>query len=242
MKPRLRDLGDTALTLELGDRVDVALNARVIAARDALGMLPGITDVVPTYCSLTVHYDPAILSRDELAENLCRAAELTLFQGTSVGTLAARWQIPVLFGGEHGPDLATVARATGRSESSVVETLCGAELAVFMIGFMPGFPYLGELPEGLRLPRRTTPRSDVPPHSVAIAGAQAAIYPWPSPGGWNLLGQTPLRMFDLDQPERPALLAAGDTVRFAPIGKHEFADLAAAVDAGELPRAKFLAT
>lgn len=237
MNPRVVPLGDTALTLEFGERVDPALNARVLAARDGLGRLPGITDIVPTYRSLTVHFDPAILDRDELASALQRAAQTS----PQASALATRWQIPALFGGEMGPDLAAVARATGRSEDAVVETLCGLELRVFMIGFLPGFPYLGDLPEWLQLPRLATPRSAVPAHSVAITGAQAAIYPWSSPGGWHLIGQTPLPMFDLGVPERPALLVAGDTVRFTPVGFDEFERLTAAEEAGKLPREQFLA-
>ena len=237
MKPRLLDLGDTALTLELGERVDLALNAHVMAARDALGALPGITDIVPTYRSLTVHYDPTILARDELAEKLLRAADAA----PKKSALATRWRIPVLFGGTHGPDLAEVARATKRSEADVAAALCELELRVFMIGFLPGFPYLGELPDWLQLPRRSTPRTAVPPQSVAIAGAQAAIYPWQSPGGWHLLGRTPARMFDLATPDRPALLAVGDTVQFTQIDAAEFERLGAAVLAGELSRDQLLA-
>lgn len=240
MKPRILDLGDAALTLVLGDRVDLALNARVLAARDALGELHGITDVVPTYRSLTVHFNPAIVDREKVMAKLSDAAESSFSQATS--GVGARWRLPVLFGGTHGPDLAEVACATGHSEKDVVETLCSLDLRVFMIGFQPGFPYLGELPEWLRLPRLSTPRNAVPPHSVAIAGAQAAIYPWASPGGWHLIGQTPLRLFDLAVPERPALLVAGDSVQFTPVGVDEFARLAAAEEAGELLREQFFAS
>ncbi|MCF8178280.1 MAG: 5-oxoprolinase subunit PxpB [Sulfuritalea sp.] len=238
MKPRLLDLGDTALTLELGDRVDLALNARVMAARDAVASLPGITDVVPSYCSLTVHFDPSILARGDLAATLMRAANAA----PKNSALATRWSIPVRFGGEHGPDLTEVARATKRSEEDVIAALCTLELRVFMIGFLPGFPYLGELPDWLQLPRLSSPRTAVPPQSVAIAGAQAAIYPWQSPGGWHLLGRTPVCMFDLAIPERPALLAAGDTVQFRQIDATDFTRLSAAVQAGRLDRDRLLAS
>lgn len=237
MKPRLLDLGDTALTLELGDKVDPALNARVLAARDALGALPGISDVVPSYRSLTVHFDPAILARDELAAKLLQAAD-AMPQNSA---LATRWRIPVVFGGALGPDLPELARATGRGEDAVAEAFCALELRVFMIGFLPGFPYLGELPDWLQLPRRSTPRTAVPPQSVAIAGAQAAIYPWQSPGGWHLLGRTPVRMFDLAFAQRPALLAVGDSVQFTQIDAAEFARLDAAIEAGEHRRDQLLA-
>ncbi len=155
--------------------------------------------------------------------------------------LATRWRIPVCFGGEWGPDLAQVAQATGRSEADVVDALCATELRVFLIGFLPGFPYLGELPAWLHLPRRTTPRTAVPANSLAIAGAQAAIYPWQSPGGWHLLGQTPVRLFDVHDAARPALLAPGDSVRFTTIDPHEFRRLSSAVAAGDSSRGDWLA-
>ncbi|MDP1611787.1 MAG: 5-oxoprolinase subunit PxpB [Sulfuritalea sp.] len=232
MKPRLLALGDGALTLEFGDSIDLALNAKVIAARDALAALKldGISDMVPTWRSLTVHFDPLQLNREALTRHLLDAAQAPAQESA----LATRWQIPVVFGGEFGPDLAAVAQATRRSEAEIIEALCASELHVFLIGFLPGFPYLGELPDWLRLPRRVTPRAAVPANSLAIAGAQAAIYPWQSPGGWHLLGRTPVRLFDLGDASRPALLAPGDSVRFAPIGSDEFRRLTAAVAAREI--------
>lgn len=224
MKPRLLALGDGALTLEFGDRIDPALNSQVIAARDALAALrlEGITDLVPTWRSLTVHFDPLRLAHDLLGEYLLKCAQAK----TQESALATRWQIPVVFDAEFGPDLAAVALATQRSTAEIIDTLCATELRVFLIGFLPGFPYLGELPDWLRLPRLATPRAAVPANSLAIAGAQAAVYPWPSPGGWHLLGRTPLRLFDAGNADRPALLAPGDTVRFTPIGRDEFEHLA----------------
>lgn len=240
MKPRLLALGDGALTLEFGDRIDSALNARVMAARDALEALEldGISDVVPTYRSLTVHFDPLRLDREVLAERLRDAAQAPVKKSA----LATRWTLPVVFGEEFGPDLAEVARATGRSESAVIDALCAGELRVFLIGFLPGFPYLGELPEWLRLPRLATPRAAVPANSLAIAGAQAAVYPWQSPGGWHLLGRTPVRLFDLEDAIRPALLAPGDAVRFTPVSHEEFLRLEADVATGKKNRRDWQAT
>ena len=232
MSPRLLALGDGALTLEFGDRIDVAINGQVISARDALAAmkLDGIGDVVPTWRSLTVHFDPLRLDRELLGKHLMDCAQAVRLESP----LATRWRIPVVFGDEFGPDLADVARVTGRSETAVIDTFCSTELRVFLIGFLPGFPYLGELPEWLRLPRLATPRVAVPANSVAIAGAQAAVYPWQSPGGWRLLGRTPVRLFDVNDAARPALLAPGDAVRFTPIDRVEFERLAAAVAAREI--------
>lgn len=239
MSPRLLALGDGALTLEFGDRIDPALNAQVIAARDALAalQLEGISDVVPAWRSLTVHFDPLRLDHDVLGKHLLHCAEAP----PQELALVTRWQIPVVFGGDFGPDLAAVAQATGRSEAQIIEAICATELRVFLIGFLPGFPYLGELPDWLRLPRLATPRAAVPANSLAIAGAQAAIYPWQSPGGWHLLGRTPVRLFDVDNVGRPALLAPGDTLRFTPIVHAEFERLAAAVAAREIEPAAWQA-
>ena len=240
MKPRILALGDGALTLEFGDRIDPALNAQVMATRDALAALKidGISDVVPTYRSLTVHFDPLRLDLNTLAERLLETAQAP----RQVSVMTTRWLIPVVFGAEFGPDLAEVASATGRSEAAVIDALCATELRVFLIGFLPGFPYLGELPEWLRLPRRATPRAAVPANSLAIAGAQAAVYPWASPGGWQLLGRTPVRLFDLADAARPALLAPGDTVCFTPVSRDEFERLASAVAAREIDSAKWRTT
>lgn len=247
MKPHILALGDGALTLEFGDRIDAEVNARVMAARNAvadLGM-DGISDLVPTYRSLTVHFDPLRLDRDGLIVRLLEialAATQPSSGADSSGTAATtRWRIPVIFGGEFGPDLAQVAQTTKRSEAEIIETLCSLELRVFLIGFLPGFPYLGELPEWLRLPRLASPRAAVPANSVAIAGAQAAVYPWQSPGGWLLLGRTPVRLFNIGDAARPALLAPGDTVCFKSIGRDEFRRLSSEVDTGKLVRKDWLA-
>ncbi len=234
MKPRILALGDGALTIEFGDRIDPALNAKVMATRDALVALrlDGVGDVVPTYRSLTVHFDPLRLDRQVLTQRLLDAAQAP----PQASVLTTRWLIPVLFGDEFGPDLAEVARTTQRSEAAIIDALSSTELRVFMIGFLPGFPYLGELPEWLRLPRLATPRSAVPAGSLAIAGAQAAVYPWQSPGGWHLLGRTPARLFDLSDAARPALLVPGDAVRFTAVGRDEFQRLAADVEAGRIGR------
>ena len=240
MNPRLLDLGDGALTLEFGDRIDPALNARVMAARDALAALKlgGIVDLVPTYRSLTVHFDPLQVDRDTLGRHLLQVAG-SPDQASTAGT---RWLIPVAFGGDFGPDLAQVAQTTGRSESDVIDAVCATELRVFLIGFLPGFPYLGELPDWLHLPRRSTPRTAVPANSLAIAGPQVAVYPWQSPGGWHLLGRTPARLFDVADTEHPALLAPGDSVRFRAVERGEFAMLERDLETGKIGRKDWLAS
>jgi KipI family sensor histidine kinase inhibitor len=239
VSPRLLALGDAAITLEFGNRIDPALNVQVMAVRDVISTLhlEGVTDLVPTYRSLTVHFDPLRLNRDVLGQHLLDAA-----RAAEPGTqLAERWQIPVTFGEEFGVDLLDVAQATGHRAEEVVDALCTVELRVFLIGFLPGFPYLGQLPQWLHLPRRPSPRTTVPANSVAIAGAQAAVYPWQSPGGWHLLGRTPARLFDPSDAGRPALLAPGDTVRFRSIDRNEYLRLSAAVASGEIDSSEWRA-
>jgi len=246
MKPRILALGEGALTLEFDNRIDPQVNARVMAAGTAVSglRLDGISDVVPTYRSLTVHFDPLRLDRDKLIERLLEIALAPTPESSeaeSSGTVATtRWLIPMIFGEEFGPDLSQVAQLTQRSEAEIIETLCSLDLRVFLIGFLPGFPYLGELPEWLRLPRLASPRAAVPANSVAIAGAQAAVYPWQSPGGWHLLGRTPVRLFDIGDAARPALLSPGDTLRFTPVDRDEFGRLSMAIDAGKMVRKDWL--
>jgi KipI family sensor histidine kinase inhibitor len=209
---KILPLGDAALTIEWGEAIDPAIHARVLAAYEALRDAPpaGVIDLVPTYRSLTVHFDPLTTDRAALFERLQALAGIA-----PKSALAGRHiEIAVRFGGAEGPDLEAVASQVGRSPDEIVDTLCALTLRVYMIGFLPGFPYLGDLPEWLRLARRATPRTRVPAGSVAIAGQQAAIYPWPSPGGWHLLGRTDSLLFDANDSAQPALLAPGDTVRF----------------------------
>ena len=235
--PRLLALGDAAITLQFGDRINPEINAQVMAVRDVISSLrlEGVTDLVPTYRSLTVHFDPLRLNNDVLSQHLHDAAR-TAQPGAQ---LRQRWQIPAVFGEEFGADLLDVVQATGRSAEEIIDALCAVELRVFLIGFLPGFPYLGQLPQWLHLPRRASPRTAVPANSVAIAGAQAAVYPWQSPGGWHLLGRTPARLFDPSDSARPALLEPGDTVRFRSINRDEYVRLSAAVAAGEIDLSKW---
>ncbi len=208
---RVLPVGDRAVAVELGDAIDPALNARVRALEASLSRepVPGLLETVPTYRSLLVLYDPAATGFSALATRLLeRAAKARAAPQT--GRLH---EIATCYGGEEGPDLPEVARRSGLPESEVVALHSATDYTAFMLGFRPGFPYLGLLPEALALPRRATPRVRVPPGSVAIAGRQTAIYPSPSPGGWHLIGRTSRRLFD-PQAEPPALIAPGYRVRF----------------------------
>jgi KipI family sensor histidine kinase inhibitor len=192
---------------------------------------------MPTFRSLTVFFDPLVTGRAALID-----AMRPLFDAAEHAAPVAgrRWCLPVCYEGEAAPDLAETARAAGIGPDEVIALHSGTEFRVYMLGFLPGFPFMGDLPEVLRLPRRTEPRLRVPAGSVAIAGGQTAIYPWESPGGWHLLGRCPVRLFDVRRAS-PSLLAAGDRVRFAPVSTAEYRRLAAAEQAGEIDPQHWLA-
>ena len=243
MTLRLLDAGDAAFTVEFGDTIAPALLAAVqaldagIARAQAAGGLPGLIETMPTFRSLTVFFDPLRTGRAELIEAL---QPLFTAAEHAPPVDGRHWRLPVCYEGEAGPDLAATAAAAGLSPDEVVALHSGTEFRVYMLGFMPGFPFMGDLPERLRLPRRTEPRVRVPAGSVAIAGGLTAIYPWESPGGWHLLGRCPVRLFDAAA-ESPSLLAVGDRVRFEPVPMAEFRRLEAAVQAREIDPACWLA-
>jgi inhibitor of KinA len=213
-EPRFLLAGDAALVVEFGDEIDLEINRRVHALARALAdsPLPGLGEAVPSYRSLLVHYDPLCLSHAEVkafvsaALRECGDAELP--ESRLV-------EIPTVYGGEHGPDIDFVAEHSGLTVEGMIHLHSQATYTVYMLGFTPGFPYLGGLPDALATPRLKTPRQRVPAGSVGIAGAQTGIYPLATPGGWRLIGWTPVVLFD---PTRtpPALMQPGDRVRFVP--------------------------
>jgi inhibitor of KinA len=228
--PRVLVAGDSALVVEYGDTIEEQSNSRVRALAASLHRSPhpGIIEVVPTYRSLMVHYDPLQLAASDLEAILWTGdADLTAAAAPEARTV----EIPVAYGGEFGPDLAAVAAHNGLSENDVVAIHAANEYLIFMMGFMPGFPYLGGLSPRISTPRLSTPRTVVPAGSVGIAGQQTGIYPTESPGGWRLIGRTPARLFDASQTP-PVLFEAGDSVRFVPVTGREFAGIARAVASG----------
>lgn len=223
--------GDTALVVEFGDTVDRSISNRVLALAAAVEALsiPGVVELVPTFRSLMLHYDPVRVTHDDLL-----AAVSPLLSGLAAVHQKTRlWTLPVCYGGELGPDLAEVADRTGHSEPAVIDLHTAETYHVYALGFLPGYPYMGDGPEVLSLPRRETPRVKVPMGSVCIALRMAGIYSLESPGGWHLLGRTPVRLFDTRRQDA-VLLAPGDKVRFAPIDRDVFDRLMAEADAGVL--------
>ena len=229
--PRFLPSGDTALVVEFGDRIDRGLSAAVIglAERIRVADLDGVTETVPTFRSLLVHYDPLATSAERLTGQISGLIA-GLIGGRAAAPASGRlWRIPACHEAEFAPDLAEVAATAGLTPDEVIALHGATRYHVYMVGFVAGFPYLGDLPEALRLPRRETPRVKVPAGSVAIAGGLTAVYPYESPGGWHLSGRTPAPLFD-PCAEPPALLRPGDGVLFKPIPKAEFDRIARAVE------------
>jgi len=214
--------GDTALVVEFGETADRAISERVLALSAAIEAraISGVVELVPTFRSLMVHYDPLRLE----AEALEGIIAPMLGELGAVRQHERHFTLPVAYGGDFGPDLAEVAERTGHSLDEVVRLHTSVVYHVYAIGFLPGYPYMGDGPEALSLPRRETPRVRVPMGSVCIAFRQAGIYSLESPGGWHLLGRTPVRLFD-PRRQNAVLLAPGDKVRFEPISPDEFAAL-----------------
>jgi len=233
MRPVTRFLpgGDTALTIEFGERVDRTLSALVLAlaARLEAARVPGVVEAVATFRSLTVHYDPVVLGQGELQRRL-----EPMLEGLEAAPDTGRvWRIPACYAEGLAPDLAEVAARTGLSAAQVVERHSAVTYHVYMVGFLPGFPYLGDLPAELALPRRENPRTAVPAGSIAIATTLSAIYTLESPGGWHVIARTPAPLWDARR-DPPAVLGAGDKVVFEPVSLTEYEGLLAKAAAGAL--------
>lgn len=248
---RIDAVGDRCLMVVLGQRVDPAINAAVRALADRLldEAIDGVTDVVPAFTTVAVHYRPEAFADagqarratesgdaarsgeagragagdDDIPHRrLARRIEAILAQGIAAAQQAARTvEIPVCYGGEFGPDLDEVAAACKLTPQQVIELHAASPHVVYMLGFAPGFPYIGGLDPRLAMPRRSTPRVKIPPGSVAIAREQSAVYTLETPGGWNLIGRTPIELFR-PQASPPSLLRPGDHVRFVPIDRERF--------------------
>ncbi len=238
--PRLLPVGDSAITVEFGDSIDDAINRRVYAFTDEVehAAIPGITEFVPSYRALLVQYDASAIGYEELADRLRRLATSLHDYEKPGAQPRIILEIPVLYGGEFGPDLEAVAKQAKLPPDEVVRIHSHQPYRVYMLGFSPGFPYLGGMDPRITCPRLKTPRTLVPAGSVGIAEKQTGVYPNDSPGGWQLIGRTPVRLFD-PRAEMPALARPGEFIQFVPVDKAAYQDIAAAVEAGSYqPRVK----
>ena len=227
---RLLDAGDCALIMEYGNVISPALNRRVRAMHLMMETHRpvGVLETVPTYRSLMIHYDPLVVSRNSLISQL-RALEQQV--GEIVLPAPVVTHIPVVYGGTHGPDLKTVATHSGYTEEEVIRIHSNPDYVIYMLGFTPGFPYLGGMDQRIAAPRLKTPRERIRGGSVGIADRQTGIYSIDSPGGWQIIGWTPVQLF---QPEAvvPFLLKAGEYLRFVPVSMDDCEAVQAQIAAG----------
>lgn len=222
--------GDSAVTVEFGNEISESINARIRALGVVLAQsgIPGIVETVPTYRSLMIHYDPGVIRFEALEKRLrglLAGLDSVALPPTEV------LEIPVLYGGEMGPDLTFVAENAKLSPEEVIRIHTGTEYLIYMLGFTPGFTYLGGMDETIATPRLGTPRVKIPAGSVGIAGSQTGVYPIDSPGGWQLIGRTPVRMYAPER-ERPILPEAGKYIKFYAIDQAEYDRIAALEEQG----------
>ena len=222
--------GDSSVCVEFGNEISPDINRKIRAFKIAVEKsgIPGIVETVPTYRSLLVHYKPEVIGYKAITE---------IFKSL-MGTLdnieippPTVIEIPVLYGGEMGPDIENVASHTGKTVEEVIKIHTSQEYLIYMIGFIAGFPYLGGMSKEIATPRLKEPRVKIDGGSVGIAGEQTGIYPLDSPGGWQLIGRTPLKLYDAER-EKPVLLEAGQYIKFRSISQKEFDETAKAVEDG----------
>ena len=231
-KPLFFPAGDMAMVVELGDAISPQINRKVRSLTDALeqGGIPGVFDFLPTYRSVLVYYDPLQISSSDVQEGIEHLLEITEEEDTGERHIV---HLPTLYGGKMGADIEFVAQHTGINEQELIRIHSGTDYLVYMMGFSPGFAYLGGLDGRLATPRLQSPRTEIPAGAVGIAETQTGVYPMASPGGWQLIGRTPLKLFDPTR-ERPVLLSAGDYVRFVPLAsRDEYDAILQQVESGE---------
>jgi len=221
MKPTISPVGDRAISIDFGQVIDPTINRHIRQTIERIKalQLEGIIELVPTYCALLVEYDAMLYSYSEI----CNIIEPTLEEGMTNTTneLVTVVEVPTVYGGEFGPDLSFVASHNHLSEDEVISIHSGTDYLVYMLGFIPGFTYLGGMDPRIATPRLSSPRTLIPAGSVGIAGEQTGTYPSDSPGGWQIIGRTPVTMYDMSKAQA-ALLKAGDYVRYVPIDESEF--------------------
>ena len=227
--PRILPSGDQALTVEFGEEIDPALNARVLELDRRAAGLTGVVETIPTYRSLLVVYDPGVVGFEDLGAALLDLAR-DLSGEETTGTV---WDVPVCYGGEHGIDLEQTAQTHGITPDELVRRHMAPTYRCYMIGFLPGFAYLGGLDQSIATPRRVSPRLETPAGTISIGGIQALVASLAAPSGWHLLGRTPVRNF-MPTREPAVIIRPGDEVRFRRIDAAEFALLEREAEKGAM--------
>lgn len=217
---RILTVGDCAVSVEFGQEISLDINHKVMALKLVLEReaMVGIEEMIPTYCSLLIQYNPMELRYGQLRDKLeALAGQLDTVEMPPKQVV----EIPVAYGGEFGPDLAEVASCHNMTEAEVIKLHSAPEYPIYMLGFVAGFPYLGGMDKSIATPRKASPRLKIAAGSVGIAGEQTGIYSVESPGGWQIIGRTPLKLYDVNRQE-PVLLQAGQYIKFKPITEEEF--------------------
>ncbi len=212
-------LGDSAILLNFDQKIDPDINQKVVSVVNSLTSNPikGVTGWIPAYCSLMVSYDPMVIHYDQLESQLEEMSSAP----SGPAKAPREFNIPVCYGGEFGVDLEEVSKETSLSIKEIIDIHTSTQFRVYMLGFIPGFVYMGSIPPELNCSRKTTPRLKVPSRSVGLAGQQTGIYPTEAPGGWRIIGRTPVNIIDLSQ-TNPFLFEAGDSIRFNSIDQDEY--------------------
>lgn len=221
MKPTISPVGDCAISIDFGQVIDPKINRHIRQTIERIQelKLDGITELVPTYCVLLIQYDAMLYSYSDICNLMEPLLEPSATDDANERVTVI--EIPTVYGGEFGPDLGFVASHNNLSEDEVVSIHSGTDYLVYMLGFIPGFTYLGGMDPRIATPRLSSPRTLIPAGSVGIAGEQTGTYPSDSPGGWQIIGRTPVTMYDMSK-EQAALLSAGDYVRYVPIDEAEY--------------------
>ena len=230
-KIKILTAGDASILIEFGKEISPEINQRISAVVQLMKEqhIEGLVDMIPAFCSLLINYDPRVISYEEIRERVERLIKVDI---KSENGKKKVFEIPVCYGGEYGPDLANIAAHAGLSEEEVIEIHSSQDYLIYMLGFLPGFTYLGGLDERIHTPRLANPRIKINAGSVGIGGSQTGIYPVDSPGGWQLMGMTPVKTYDPER-ETPILVEAGDYIRFVPITEEEYKRIQDLVARGE---------
>ena len=212
--------GDASLLIQFGNEISPEINSKITSTVKLMKEqhIEGVVDIIPAFCSLLINYDPRVISYSEITKRMKRLLKIEIKADEMVKKVI---EIPVCYGGEYGPDLKTIAENAGLTEEEVIEIHASKDYLIYMLGFLPGFCYLGGLDERIHTPRLANPRLKINAGSVGIGGSQTGIYPVESPGGWQLMGMTPVKTYDPKR-EEPILLSAGEYIRFVPVSEEEY--------------------